>query len=123
MGGHKGSRLMNGSGVSINLYVNTRQHLAKYQDSEEICIEKFDYLTKEENLEKYGSEEPPFYNETKIKISIDCIVGNEDKNCSKYAADKFKEKVGENVRVWELDNYRHATFIIPRNSKPLYDIL
>ena len=127
--GHKGSKCILGSGTSIDTIIHLYQNVFARRQLD--FIVKYN-MGKAKNLQKYGTEEPPKYNEKLIRIKMDLIVADHDKFCTEEAARAFTEKVnkfssergGEHlVNVHVMENWHHFSIGALKDPKKFYNVL
>ena len=122
--GHPGLRNVD-FGTSLKSFLHICQHvIVERRYSKKLYAY---YHGSEENKQKYGTEECPEYDLTNINIPISIIVGSTDKSCNLEAAQVFAELVNthnknENLKCFCLENYRHASFLYPKDKKPVAQI-
>lgn len=110
-----------GDGVSVKSFAHA---LSTFNSS---VVRKFD-RGKKENLSRYGSEIPPVYDYANIATKTYIIAGGLDQTCNTDAQKEFAKTLNtsnnsEICKVFELEKYKHSSFLGQKEPKKLNDIL
>lgn len=76
-------------------------------------MKKYDYGSAEENMKRYKSKTPPFYNLSNIETPVHLLVGNTDQLADVQDATRlYKSLTNSPKSTMKVYNLGHATFLI-----------
>lgn len=98
------------SGTSLHNIVHYSQLITSGR------TQKWDYGSPSENLERYGQEEPPEYDLTKIKTPVFLYAGTEDQLADLVDVEKLTSKLNNVIKYCVMDDFDHLDFLWGRRS-------
>jgi len=111
----------NPSGSSIK----TLQHFAQLAQipKDQFRFEKFNYGP-DENLKRYGSQNPPQWDLSKMKVDTVLINGTADLISSKSNVNALIERLPKDkTKLYEIEDWDHVTLLFAKDPTKLFKIL